>query len=65
MKKIELTAPHEHAGRNYPVGSELTLADDEADWLVALKVAAPAGGKPPYPRAVDVATPETTKEKPE
>lgn len=64
MKKIELTAQHEHAGRNYPVGSELTLQDEEADWLVALKVAIPSGGKTTYPRAVDGGVIDTTKEKP-
>lgn len=35
-KKIILDAPHEHAGREYPVGATLTLEADSADWLVAL-----------------------------
>lgn len=46
MKTIELTAPHEHAGRVYPPGAHLTLDDDQADWLIALKQAVPAAALP-------------------
>lgn len=35
-KKITLTQPHEHAGRDYPPGAVLTLDDDQADWLISL-----------------------------
>lgn len=45
-KTIELNAPHEHAGRDYPAGSRLTLDADAADWLIALKVAKPAADTP-------------------
>lgn len=37
--RIELTQPHEHAGRNYPAGSVIDLPDDAAEWLVAIKAA--------------------------
>lgn len=57
-KTIELTAPHEHAGRDYPAGSELTLPADSADWLIALKKAKPAG-KTNF-RAAEPAQPETS-----
>lgn len=69
-KTIELIEPHEHAGRNYPVGSELTLDADAADWLIALKVAKPAAshstrpasaGKP-EPTPAESGHPESTKE---
>lgn len=38
-KTIELIDPHEHAGRDYPPGTELVLDTDSADWLIALKKA--------------------------
>ena len=61
-KTIELTAPHEHAGRDYPIGSELTLDTDSADWLIALKKAKPAG-KTNFRAADPVpAQPEPSKE---
>lgn len=41
-KTIQLLAPHEHAGREYPAGAKLTLPADSADWLVALGKATPA-----------------------
>jgi hypothetical protein len=44
-KKITLTAPHEHAGREYPVGAKLTLDDDSADWLISLGRAHEADAK--------------------
>lgn len=50
-KTIELTAPHEHAGRDYPAGSELTLDTDSADWLIALKKAKPVGTTTSHPAA--------------
>lgn len=45
---IELTAPHTHAGRDYPAGTTLVLADVElhpesAQWLVTLHKARWAG----------------------
>lgn len=42
-KSIKLLKPHEHAGREYPPGAELTLPIADADWLVALKSAEPIG----------------------
>lgn len=41
---IRLLKPHTHAGREYPTGATLTLADVEmsetdAGWLIGLKVA--------------------------
>lgn len=63
-KTIELIEPHEHAGREYPPGCELTLDTDSADWLIALKKAKPAGKH--STRAADAAQseskPESTKE---
>lgn len=38
--KIELTQPHEHAGRNYPAGSVIDLPKDAAEWLIAINAAA-------------------------
>lgn len=38
-KTIELVKLHEHAGRVYPSGSELTLPKSKADWLIGTKVA--------------------------
>lgn len=43
MKKIVLIEAHEHEGRARPPGSELTLADADADWLVAAGKAKPTG----------------------
>ncbi|KVW99514.1 DUF7210 family protein [Thiobacillus denitrificans] len=59
-KTIELIEPHEHAGRDYPAGSELTLDTDSADWLIALKKAKPAGKT--NSRPADAWQPEPTKE---
>lgn len=64
MKTIELTAPHQDGGRDYPVGAELTLLDTDADWLIALKKAKP-GGKPTHPGTENRAPETTTKEKAE
>ena len=36
MKTITLTAPHEHDGREHPAGTELTLDDTAADWLIEI-----------------------------
>lgn len=63
-KTIELIDPHEHAGRTYPPGSELTLDAADADWLVALKKARPVTGLSnsiKQSRAAEPA-PTTTKE---
>lgn len=38
-KTIELLKPHEHGGREYPAGAQLTLPADSADWLVGIKTA--------------------------
>lgn len=64
MKKIELTAPHQHGGRDYPVGAELELNDADADWLIALEKAQPVG-KSTHPGAENRAPETTTKEKSE
>lgn len=55
-KTIELIDPHEHAGRSYPPGSELTLDADAAEWLIALKKARPVAPAKPNTRT------EPTKE---
>lgn len=44
LEEIELLKPHEHAGREYPVGARLNLAlhdldVDSAAWLIGIKVA--------------------------
>lgn len=44
LEEIELLEPHEHAGREYPVGARLNLAlhqldADAAAWLVGIKKA--------------------------
>lgn len=36
---IKLLKPHTHAGRVYPAGSELTMKDNSARWLIGLGVA--------------------------
>ncbi len=35
--RVRLLEPHEHAGRNYPAGAELTLSATRANWLIDLK----------------------------
>jgi len=65
-KTIELIDPHEHAGRDYPPGSELTLDTDSADWLIALKKAKPVLSRAEGPagtktsRTAEPAQPETS-----
>lgn len=44
-KTIELLRAHEHGGREYPPGAELTLPADAADWLVGIKAAKPVEKK--------------------
>lgn len=39
--RIRLLAPHDHAGRTYPAGAELTLSAKRAQWLIDLKRAEP------------------------
>jgi hypothetical protein len=44
LEEIELLAPHEHAGREYPAGARLNLAlhkldADAAVWLIGIKAA--------------------------
>lgn len=34
MKTIELTAPHQHAGREYSAGDTIDVSDNEATWLI-------------------------------
>lgn len=55
--KIKLLKPHEHAGRTYPVDSELDLRDDDAKWLIAIKVAEAVA------ETKSATKPSTTKEK--
>lgn len=43
---ITLTAPHRHAGRDYPAGATLSLAPHKAQWLMALGRATAAAAKP-------------------
>ena len=38
-KTVYLLKPHRHAGRDYPMGAELELAESKATWLIGLKVA--------------------------
>ena len=62
MKTIELIDEHEHAGRTYPPGSELSVAAEDADWLIGLKKAKPAT-KQSSPHASDTAaSPNHSKE---
>lgn len=49
---IQLLRPHRHAGRDYPVGAQLTLPAHKASWLVGLGVAQNA------PAAAPAAAPE-------
>lgn len=44
-KTVELRKQHEHAGRTYPKGAELSLPEGKADWLIALKVAKEVGAE--------------------
>lgn len=34
MKTIELTAPHQHEGREYSAGDVIELSDNDAAWLI-------------------------------
>lgn len=38
---IKLLKPHRHAGRDYPAGGELTMADHRAQWLIGIGKAKP------------------------
>ncbi|KQO23493.1 hypothetical protein [Acidovorax sp. Leaf78] len=42
-KTVELRKQHEHAGRTYPKGAELTLPEGKADWLIGTRVAKEVG----------------------
>lgn len=42
-KKVELLKQHEHLGRKYPAGSELTLPEGKANWLIGIKAAKEVG----------------------
>ncbi|WP_168735250.1 DUF7210 family protein [Pseudothauera rhizosphaerae] len=47
--RVKLLQPHTHRGREYPVGTELDLRQDRAEWLIAIKkaqAAQPAADKP-------------------
>jgi hypothetical protein len=37
QKKVKLLEKHEHEGREYPAGSELSLDKDQAEWLIGIK----------------------------
>ena len=43
--QVTLIKPHTHEGREYPAGASLTLRPDQAEWLVAIGVAAPLTSK--------------------
>jgi hypothetical protein len=47
--RVKLLKPHTHAGRDYPAGAELDLADADAQWLAGIKVAEPVTTKPAKP----------------
>lgn len=49
MKTIELTAEHEHEGCVCLAGSELTLSDTFADWLISIGKGRPPAVKPSNP----------------
>ena len=36
QKKVRLTKPHTDSGHDYPVGAELQLAAELADWLIRI-----------------------------
>jgi hypothetical protein len=65
---IELTAKHTHAGRDYPPGTVLVLADvgldsESAQWLVSLKRAKWVQPEPPAePVAATLTVSEITGE---
>jgi len=44
--RVKLLKLHEHAGRKYPVDTELNLTQSDADWLIALGVAKPVAEAP-------------------
>ncbi len=50
--RIQLTAPHTHAGRQYPASAELDLPERKAQWLLGAGVAtAITDDDKPAPRA--------------
>lgn len=50
--RIQLTAPHTHAGRQYPTGAMIELPDTKAQWLIGLGRATPiTDDDKPAPRA--------------
>lgn len=52
--RIELLQPHRHAGRDYPAGAKLSIADRKASWLIGIGVAKEA------PAVAPASTPATT-----
>lgn len=61
--RIHLIRPHTHAGRKYPIGAELDLADHKAAWLIALGVAQAADAAAPASNPAATEKPATRKEK--
>lgn len=47
---VELLKPHEHEGREYQPGHTIHVTPKQAEWLIAIKVGAPA-----IPEGVSVA----------
>lgn len=63
--RIELLQPHRHAGRDYPAGAKLSIADRKAAWLIGIgvaKEAAPATAPAAQPTQTTPTT-ATTKRK--
>lgn len=55
QQRVILIKPHEHAHRQYPAGSVLTLSAKKAEWLIALRVAKEADDEADPAAAADAA----------
>lgn len=56
-RQITLKKPHIHAGRTYPAGATLALAEHKAEWLIGVGVAEPAS----EPQAAATPAAQSTK----
>lgn len=62
MKRITLLKPHTNAGRKFPAGASLSLAEEKAVWLIGLGVAE-AATEPQAEAVAAAAQPKTAKAK--
>lgn len=46
IKTVTLLKPHRHQGRDYPIGAQLKLHGDRADWLIGIGRAELAPAEP-------------------